>query len=124
MYYFSHGNKERLKALDIYGQWSNGTWENVIKYNDNVVVMIDENKPTRPLDPYEDFKNKFAENKFSWHDRSIWIAMSKWGEVGNFLLIERMLSKTHIKILEKHFQYVRIAYWQKRDLTPELAARE
>jgi len=114
MYYFDYGNKDRLKALDIYGQWSKGTWETVIKYNNAVMVGIAERRSAKPSNPFEDFTNKFAENKFSWHDNNVWVATSRWGWGDNFPLIERKLSDTHIKVFEESFGGVRVAYWRKR----------
>jgi hypothetical protein len=84
-----------------------------------MVGIEDRRSVTITLNPFEDFQNKFNDDKFSWRDKNLWVAASKWGRVGNFPLIENKLSKTHIKVLEKKFPGVMVAYWRKLALPPE-----
>lgn len=113
IYYFDYESKDKLRMLDIYGNWTKEGWEEVFKYNNAIIVGIQQRKPDEPLNPFKDFRNKYAENKFFWRDKNIWLAVSKWGEADSFSEIERKLYENHSKIMVKEFDGVTVSYWKK-----------
>lgn len=113
LYHFAYRNKDGLKKIDIYGQWSNRKWEEIFKYDNINLVGIRQSTPGKPADPFEDFEQKYAENKFFWRDQNLWMAVSRWGKSENFSMVEKMLGKTHLNTIEKMFDGVTVYYWKK-----------
>lgn len=117
LYYFDYGNKDKLKTIDIYGEWSKEGWQEIFKYNNVIMVGLRQQRPDEPLNPFSDFKKKYIENKFSWKDKNIWMLKSRWSMDRSlndyFYKIEEELSESHSKIIDKNFQGIRLYYWEK-----------
>lgn len=130
IYYFDYNNRHKLDAMDIYGKWANGKWEDVFEYNKEIIVGIEELTTYGYLNPFKSFMSKYNENKLSWHDKNLWLIISKsgqlslrdfWpsigksGEITSFKAIIENLSKTHTKIVEKEFGGCIFSYWEKHN---------
>jgi 4-amino-4-deoxy-L-arabinose transferase-like glycosyltransferase len=116
IYYFDYGNRGILTKLDIYGTRSKEGWQEIFKYNNAVIVGLKQQRPEEPLNPFDDFNDKYSKNKFSWRDKNIWLLKSRWccqpKEQDPFYKIEKKLANSHIKFTEKNYDSVVLSYWK------------
>jgi hypothetical protein len=128
IYYFDYGNRDILKKLDIYGTWSKEGWQEIFKYNNVVIVGLKQQRPEEPLNPFDDFNDKYAKNKLSWRDKNIWLLKSRWccqpKTEDPFYKIEKKLSKNHLKVTEKKYYSVELCYWKITQDQSELPLNE
>ena len=112
-YYFDYLDKNKLKTLDIYGEWmrAKARWREVFEYKGVSIIGVEQHILGTPWG-FHDFDKKYLRNKFNWKGKNMWLAVSRWGE-GGYPDIERRLSESHRMVKELKFNGVTLYYWEK-----------
>jgi len=111
MYYFADADKKVFKSIDMFGKFSDDSWQEAFKYKRHYIVtiaseMILENDKCYITGKngsnvqynseaiFADFSKKVSQKDILTSDQQIWLLMSKWsGEEYNLQAIANMMDR-------------------------------